>query len=113
MFKKLLILCLILVGLFVGGLGSVSAADIDLSWPPVDGAIGYYVFMSTDSGGSWSDPKITPLTEYTWVQAPDSGLVLWRVAAFNAQGVSLRTESGAWYNGDWQLVAQPVRLGVK
>lgn len=107
--KKFLVACACLLCLC----GVVQAADVDLRWDVVEGAIGYYVFMSTDSGQSWSSPKITAVNQYTWVDAPDHGLVLWRVAAFNAQGSVLRTEAGAWFNGDWTLPSNVSAAGVK
>lgn len=88
-------------------------ADVTLQWDASVGATGYKLQMSTDSGATWSAEKDTTATTYVWTGAPDTGLVLFRVAAYNATGKAIRTEAGVWYRGDWIVPNKPQGVGVK
>ena len=92
---------------------SAWAADVPLAWDAVQGASGYKIQMSTNSGASWSTAKDAGANAtYTWTGAPDTGLCLFRVSAYNAQGEAIRTNAGAWFNGSWTVPRQPGGLGV-
>ena len=98
--------------LIIGFAVSCLAADIDLNWDVSDGAVGYKVYQSVDTGQTWDEVGdvvacTTPLV------VPDSGLVLFRVSAYNNQGEVIRCDAGAWYNGDWTPPAQPTGTGIQ
>ena len=91
------------------------AADCTFSWKASTGATGYYLEYSLDHGVTWTGKKTTgPLTpdaagEVSWIYTgvPETGLVLFRVAATNASSESIRLEAGAWYNHLWKPVVAP------
>jgi len=89
------------------------AADIPLAWDSVTGADSYIVEMSTDQGQTWSESRNATNASLIWTDAPDTGLLLFRVSAVNEQGQATRTESGAWYCGDWDLPDEPAGMGVQ
>lgn len=90
---------------------TASAADIQFSWNPSKGAKGYKIQMSTDRGASWDQEKDAgEATEFVWKGAPDRGLLLFRVSAYNEMGEAVRGESGTWYNGDWLTPEKPNAL---
>lgn len=90
------------------------AADNNLAWDAVAGATGYKLQISTDGGATWGATRDAGAnTTFTWTGTPDTGLILWRVAAYNATGESWQTKQGAWYCGTWTLPPQATGLGVK
>lgn len=90
------------------------AADIKTAWDASDGAAGYKIQMSTDIGATWSEPRDAGNnTTFTWMGAPDTGLLLFRAAAYNQSQEVIRYEAGAWYNGSWKPPASPTGLGLK
>jgi hypothetical protein len=92
----------------------VLAADLTLHWDTSAGATGYKLSSSTDLGVTWSVPRDAGNAQtFVWTGAPDTGLVLFRVSAYNAQGEAIRTEAGAWYRGDWELPTAAKGLGMK
>lgn len=92
----------------------VVGADVNLAWDAAPGATGYKVYASTDLGITWSIARDAGnKLFYLWLGATDTGLTLFRVSAYNSQGESLRTESGAWYNGSWVLPTASKGLGIK
>lgn len=105
--KKLIV---VLVVLFAT---SVWAADVSLKWDPSTGAAGYKVYKSVDNGLTW-DAGIDAGAATSFVAAgvPDSGLVLFRVSAYNARGEAIRSWSGAWFCGDWRLDS-PAGVGIE
>jgi hypothetical protein len=107
--RTLLILAIILC------LGTPSlAADLYLAWDPSDGATGYTVQLSTDLGATWSETRDTGNSvTFTWTGAPDTGLVLLRASAYNAQGEATNYKKGAWYRGDWGAPSPASSLGLK
>lgn len=93
--------------------GLAHAADITLSWDPSDGATGYKIYMSTDNGQTWGDGlDLENVTEYQ-CHAPDAGLLLFRVSAYNDFGESIRNEAGAWYCGNWKPPIRPSGIGIQ
>lgn len=90
------------------------AADLNLAWDPSDDATGYKVQISTDLGDTWSEPRDAGNSvTFTWTGAPDTGLVLFRASAHNAQGEATNYKKGAWYRGDWGAPAPASALGLK
>jgi len=88
-------------------------ADITLRWDASDGAEGYRIYQSTDTGAMWdAGADVGNVTQYT-ITVPDSGLVLIRIGAYNAQGEVIRYNAGAWYNGDWKLPNVASGAGVE
>jgi hypothetical protein len=106
--KKLIIA--LLVTMFAG---TALAADVPLSWDPVDGAVGYKVYASTDTGTTWTEIADVAATSVTLTGEPDSGLILYRVSAYDANQEAVRTYSGAWYNGDWMPLGDPGGTGIE
>lgn len=78
-------------------------ADVSLKWDAVGGEVtGYNLYMSTDQGVTWLPPvHVGNITEYTYTGVPDTGLCLFRVAAYNVYGETVQTAWGVWYCGDW------------
>lgn len=96
--KKLIILLIVLFAT------SVWAADVTMSWDASEGATGYKIYQTVDNGLTWdAGTDVGNVTQYTVINVPDSGLVLFKVSAYNTQNESIRSWSGAWYNGDWKL----------
>ena len=90
------------------------AADVTMTWEPSTGATSYKVYMSTDNGSTWPTVKdVGNVTDYVWTDAPATGLVLWRVSAYNATAEAIRTEAGVWYNADWHDPETPKGIGVE
>jgi len=93
---------------------SLYAADLPLSWDAAQGATSYRVQMSTDNGLTWEVERPVPTgTVFTWVGAPDSGLVLFRVVSVNSAGSAIRSDVGAWYNGAWKIPGPAKALGIE
>jgi len=106
-----MLLCFIMLTCFVR-LGL--AADINTAWDASTGAAGYKVQMSADMGATWSEPRDAGNnTTFIWKDAPDTGLLLFRAAAYNQSQEVIRYEAGAWYNGSWKPPASPTGLGLK
>lgn len=93
--------------------GLAFTADIPLRWDVVDGADGYKIHRSVDQGVTWDVVADLAVTETVLLDQPDSGLVLYRVSSYNANGETLRSWSGAWYNKDWQPPADPGNTGIR
>lgn len=94
--KIFLILAIILVAT------SALAADVNLKWDPAEGATGYRIYMSADSGATWQAPvDVGNVTEYVYQGVPDSGLILFRVSSYNQNGETVKCQSGCWFRGDW------------
>ena len=104
-------LIIIMAAMLVGWLLS-HAATVNLAWDPVAGATMYRIYASADQGQTWA--QVTEVgTPAAQIIAPDTGLILYRASALNAQGEAIRFEFGAWYNGSWQLTLRPAGLGIQ
>lgn len=94
---------------------SAQAADITLQWDASVGATGYMVYISTDNGETWDSGRdtgsLTPNEQgdvsYIYIGAPDSGLTLLKVSAYNDHGESDLPISGAWH---WSDMPQPPQV---
>lgn len=92
----------------------VLAVDTKLAWDPSVGASGYKIQMSVDLGKTWGEARDAGAgTTFTWVGAPDTGLLLFRVSAFNSTSEVINTRAGAWYCGDWVPPQPAGGLGLK
>jgi len=88
-------------------------ADVPLQWNVAPGATSYKIQMSTDSGITWPTERVVSSgTAFTWLGAPETGLVLFRAVAVNAQRTTIRTDAGVWYNKLWQLPTAVGSLGA-
>lgn len=92
---------------------SAFGADVTLNCDTVSTATGYKIQMSIDKGTTWQAEQDTPTMPYIFKNVPDTGLVLFRIAAYNAQSKTYRYEAGAWYCGDWKPILQPTGVGIK
>lgn len=94
--------------------GPVLAADVTLRWDAALDASSYKIQMSTDQGVTWAVERPVPTgTTFTWIGAPDTGLILFRAVSVNSVGIAIRTEAGAWFNGAWKPPAIPGGLGAQ
>lgn len=106
--KTLLTLALLLLAL------PCYSADLPLAWDARSEATGYKLQISTDMGATWGEIRDAGNVQtYTWLGAPDTGLVLWRVSAYNATGEAWGTTKGAWYCGSWLVPPPAVGLGAR
>jgi len=92
---------------------TANAADVSLSWDASPGATGYRIYQSVDQGIIWSEIGDVTGTSALATGIADTGLVLFRISAYNTQGESVRTWSGAWYNGDWRPIDDPGGAAVE
>jgi len=108
--RRVLITMMLLIGLTT----ACYAADLNLAWDASVNATGYKLQISTDMGATWGEIRDagTALT-YTWVGAPDTGMVLIRVGAYNAIGEAWNTTKGVFFNALWDTPAPAVGLGVQ
>lgn len=91
------------------------AADIKTAW---DASAGGLLATKSKLALTWELPGRSPgmqanSTTFTWDGAPDTGLLLFRAAAYNQSQEVIRYEAGAWYNGSWKPPANPTGLGLK
>jgi hypothetical protein len=87
-----------------------AATTITIEWVPTAGATSYDIEQSTDTGTTWAVAKsvkssaaCTATKCSTTYAPPASGLVLFRMVTWNAQGKTTRTHAGFWYNAIWSL----------
>lgn len=111
--KLIFIATLILCALAVAF--PVLAAEVTLSWDanPEPDIAGYKVYQSTDLGANWTEVADTNATSISLFSVPDSGLVLFRVSARDAQDETVRYNAGAWHNGDWLPPGSPKGSGIE
>ena len=90
------------------------ADDVILAWDPSTGADGYKIYMSLDRGTTWDvGTDVGNVLTTTITGVPGSGLVIFRVGAYNASGEGVRTWSGSWYRGDWIVPPPAGGLGIE
>jgi len=106
--KKIILLALFLVWPL-----SSFAADVTLSWDANPAATGYKIQMSIDQGKTWQAEQDSTAATFLYKSVPDTGLVLFRIASYNAASKTYRTEAGAWYCGDWKPIVAPVGAGIR
>lgn len=107
--KRLLIVLVIMFMAF-----SVQAKDLDMEWDTSQGATGYKIYVSADNGVTWdAGLDVGNVTAYKYLNAPETGLLLFRVGAYNSQAVVIRHDSGAWYDGTLSPPYVPGGQGIK
>lgn len=90
------------------------AADVKLAWDPSDNASGYRIYMSTDQGKTWDmGTDAGDVVQYNYPNVPDTGLILFRVSAYNSSNEVIRYEAGVWYCADWVPPTQPSGIGIE
>jgi hypothetical protein len=92
---------------------SAFAADVKLSWEPVLDAAGYRILMSLDQGVTWQAPVDAGNTiPFTYANVPETGLVLFKIAAYRDNVISWNEFAGAWYDHRKKL-GYPTEIGIK
>ena len=106
--RLILTLCFILAMAF-----SVSADTVNLHWDGVEKATGYKIYMSSDFGVEWNGGiDVGDVASYKCENVPESGLILFRVSAYNNAGEAIRHDFGTWYNGDWKPLDPVNGIGI-
>lgn len=106
-----IVVCLCVLAL----VGFSRAAEITVGWDanPESDVVGYRVYQSTDIGLSWTLVADVNATTTTLSNVPDSGLILFRVSAYDGQSEAIRYDAGAWFNSDWQPLSSPKSSGIE
>jgi hypothetical protein len=90
------------------------AVDVDLKWDASAGATGYKIQKSVDLGATWSAAiDVGNVTTYKYTNVEENVVVLFRASAYNANGESIRTWSGAWFDSRKKPVSSPSGQGVQ
>jgi hypothetical protein len=105
--KLILILAIVLFPVFG------FSADVTISWDVVSGATGYNLYQSFDAGATWSASADMGNQTSATITVVDTGLVLFKIGAYNTNGETLNDWQGAWYNHLWRPLDAPVGLGVQ
>lgn len=105
---------LLITSLFLFTALPVMAADVTLQWDAQADATGFRIYRSVDAGITWTmAQEVGNVTETTLTGQPDTGIVLYRAAAYNGNGESIRRNAGAWFWNDApQPPSQPTGTGV-
>ena len=114
--KNLLLVLIAVLFLLVGYIGFANAADVKLAWDANSESdlAGYKVYMSVDHGATWAPGvDVGSVTAHTYPDVSDTGLILFRVSAYNTYGETIRYEAGAWYCKDFLPVLAPSCAGVQ
>lgn len=124
------ILCAVLLALLV--VTPAQAAVITIEWYPAVGASSFDIEQSvftpsapgsqTGTFGPWGVAKIavpvsactgTPVLCTTTLTPLATGLVIFRIISINAQGRTIRTEAGFWYDETRKLPAPVSGAGIQ
>ena len=91
------------------------AADVILAWDVLPAAIGYKIYyISTDLAQTWdTGTDIGDVISYTYTDVPDTGIIMFRVSAYNNNGEAIRYDAGVWYCGDCKPSIRPSGIGVQ
>jgi len=88
--------------ILIFSIGIAQAAEVTLKWEASADATGYKVYKSLDSGTTWdAGVDVGDVTEYIYTGVEETGLVLFRVSAYNSFGETISYWSGAFYNHLW------------
>lgn len=89
------------------------AVDATLAWEPSEGSTGYRVYKSLDNGITWDTGiDVGNVTTYLYTGIEETGLVLFRVSAYNSAGDTINYWSGAWFNYLWLPPLSAQGLGI-
>jgi hypothetical protein len=100
--------------LFFAFVNFASAADVPLKWDASNGATGYKIQKSLDLGVTWlTGVDVGNVTTYTYTGVEENILVLFRASAYNANGESIRTWSGAWYDHRKKPILPASGMGIQ
>ncbi len=88
----------------------VDAKDITLTWDPVPQATGYTVYGSQDRA-TWEARDAGPENVFIWNGVIETGIVYFRVGAYDGKSNSISYQSGVWYCGE--CTAVPVPTGIR
>jgi len=112
--KKKLFVAVMILG-FIWGAGAL-AGEVHLKWdansePDI---VGYKVYVGTSSGGDWFWQEIGDVngTEFIY-DAPEDGLYLFRVSAYDSEQETIRLKSGLFYNALWSPIKAPADIGME
>lgn len=111
---RVFLLVLLVAGMLLGGAWLSYSADTTIDWDATAGATGYKVALSYDLGVTWTTPiDMKMVKPFTITGVPEDKLVLFKIAAYNAN-------SEAWGNYRYAAVdyrkrpiAEPSGPGVK
>ena len=109
----------LILGLLFFCLPAIALADeVTVTWemPPTNAHIeGFRVYKSDDLGQTWQLAKEVnaTVTQTKLENLPSDHLILFRVSAYNQAQESIRTNAGAWYNGEWTVPPRPRGAGSK
>lgn len=93
--KKLIVLLITLLCLFTAL--PAMAADCTLFWASQADATGFRVYRSVDMGVSWTMvQEVGNVTQVALTGQPDTGIVLYRIAAINVAGETIRRNAGQY-----------------
>ena len=93
---------------------TIFAADVILQWDPVADATGYKLYQSVDLGVIWDvGVDVANVTTFVAQGVPDTGIVMFRVSAYNANGEAVRYSAGVFYCGDCNPPVSPSGLGMQ
>jgi hypothetical protein len=105
--KLVLILAMVLVPVVT------FSADVPIAWNAVHGATGYNLYQSFDVGVTWTAPADMGNQISATVVVVETGLVLFKIGAYNANGETITEWQGAWYDHRKLPLPAPVGLGVQ
>jgi len=102
------ILCVLVMATFA------SAADKTMSWDAASGADGYKIYKSEDLGVTWDTGlDVGNVTTYVYTGIIETGMVIFRISAYNLQAEIFRYQDGLWYNGTFTPPDLPKGFGVE
>lgn len=108
--KRLLIYSMIVFLLFTN---IALAVDATLAWEVSEGSTGYKIYKSLDNGVTWDTGiDVGNVTNYLYTGIEETGLVLFRVSAYNTAGDTINYWSGAWFNYLWLPPLSAQGLGI-
>jgi len=92
------------------------AAEVTILWNTQANVTGFKVEQSLDLGVTWDVVKdvVDPIATSTVIaNVPETGLVLFRVVAYNDVSKAIRYEAGPWYNHLWVPIPPPAGVGIQ
>ncbi len=88
----------------------VDAKDITLTWDAVPQATGYTIYGSQDME-TWEARDAGSDVVFIWQGVIETGIVYFRVGAYDGKSNSINYQSGVWYCGE--CTAVPVPTGIR